>query len=254
MDVPVLRDGCFVGIDGCRGGWLAACLDRSGLRLFLLRRIGDFSDAIKSASLVFVDMPLGLTDNACGRKCETEARQLMPSNYKASIFLCPCRSAVYAGDYQSANSLQRQKTGKGLSVQAWNIGPKIKELDEAVLSGDIAYDDLFESHPEMCFAFLNGGTYLHHKKKTKEGAAERIALLQSFVDAEETVQGFMKQTKRKDLAIDDVLDAVCLAVAAKEAGTGSLGFLPAGRPQINGLGQELKIALPLNAPQINRRE
>lgn len=209
-----MNNQTFIGIDGCRSGWCVAQLQNNQLRLFTIKTIDEIASEIGNETMVFIDMPIGLTDAPEGRICELEAKQSMPSQYRSSIFLCPCKSAVYATDYAEANSIQRTITGKGLSIQAWNITKKIRELDDAVKSGVIPQKQFFESHPEMCFSVLNN-SYPIHKKKTAEGFNERLGIISKYISGSSVIEQFLTDTKRKDVAKDDVLDAVCLAISAR---------------------------------------
>jgi len=48
---------------------------------------------------------------------------------KSSIFPVPCREAVYAETYEKACEVNKLLTGKLISKQAWNIVPKIRDVD-----------------------------------------------------------------------------------------------------------------------------
>jgi len=76
--------------------------------------------------------------------------------------------------------------------------------------------ELKESHPELTFQFLNNKTPLLFKKKTPEGREERLEIMSRF-DA--GVKGAYISAKdnylRKQVALDDIIDALGLALAAK---------------------------------------
>jgi predicted RNase H-like nuclease len=86
--------------------------------------------------------------------------------------------------YAEASSINRQKATKGLSQQAWGIAPKIKQVDDAIMPD--SQRRVFEVHPEACFWALNQRRPMKHNKKTKEGAAERVALLRTVFPQVET--------------------------------------------------------------------
>ena len=105
--------------------------------------------------------------------------------------------------------------GKKVSKQAWFFCPKIKEVDSWLMQEEQWRKVIRESHPEVGFWALNGGSPMKHNKKTPEGHQERIALLsQFFKPAEELFQQAIAQFPRKVLVADDILDAICLAVMA----------------------------------------
>jgi predicted RNase H-like nuclease len=72
-----------------------------------------------------------------------------------------------------------------------------------------------ESHPEICFRALAGGRLMEHPKKTKEGTAERLDLVQG-IDREcrKVYEEALAKYKRKDVARDDILDAMVMALSA----------------------------------------
>jgi predicted RNase H-like nuclease len=68
----------------------------------------------------------------------------------------------------------------------------------------------FEVHPEVCFWALNQQRPMMHNKKTKEGAAERIAVLSPvFPDIERHLANRPPQ-----VGSDDLLDAAAAAWTA----------------------------------------
>jgi len=81
-----------------------------------------------------------------------------------------------AKTHAEASAINRQKTGRGLSQQAFGIGRKIKQVDDAAMTPE-CQQWAFEVYPEVCFWALNGERPMVHNKKTEEGLAERLALL-----------------------------------------------------------------------------
>jgi predicted RNase H-like nuclease len=92
-----------------------------------------------------------------------------------SVFAAPCRAALTAKTHAEASAINRQKTGRGLSKQAFGIGSKIKQVDDAITPETQKW--AFEVHPEVCFWALNGQHPMAHKKTTSERKAERSSLL-----------------------------------------------------------------------------
>lgn len=123
----------------------------------------------------YIDMPIGISDEIPTRACDVAARSLLQQR-RSSVFVPPCRAALAAADHATANALNRQHHGKGLSRQAYNIGPKILEVD-AFLQAHPAYQGRFhEVHPEVCFLGL-AGRPMAHGKKTEAGGEERLSTL-----------------------------------------------------------------------------
>lgn len=93
-----------------------------------------------------------------------------------------------------------------------------------------ARQQIRESHPEICFRALAGGRPMSHYKKTDRGFAERLILLKRIHPATERIAQFaINGFLRKDLARDDILDAIALAVSAS-AGMDALTAIPESPP------------------------
>ena len=72
-----------------------------------------------------------------------------------------------------------------------------------------------ESHPEICFWALAGGQPMKHYKKTDQGLSERRKLLKKTKPTtDEIINAAMNTYYRKDLATDDILDAIALTITA----------------------------------------
>lgn len=198
---PVL----LVGVDGCRGGWVAV-LDRGdGATEVVVVR--SFADVVAlGADLVGVDMPIGLTDVG-PRACDVEARARLGPR-RASVFPAPARAVLHATDHADAVRRSQAATGRGISVQAWNLVPKVAEVDAVVNAGD----PVIEVHPELSFAMLSGAP-LSRPKRHPEGRSSRLALLTAdFPDVAHRLAG-----KPPGCAADDVLDAYAVLWSTRRA-------------------------------------
>lgn len=201
-----------IGIDGCRGGWVFAYPKNNLWKIELFDSLDKASGIINEASEICIDMPMGLPDENTGeRECDARVRKLLGRPFSSSVFSIPCSRAVYASDFKEANEINKMVLGKGISIQSWNICTKIKELDQ-FLCGKREFISLFkECHPELALKQINGKA-LQYKKKTKEGAEERLAILNtvsqlSLVEIKKIVRG-------KGMLVDDVLDALALSLTA----------------------------------------
>lgn len=212
-DAPIV-----VGVDGCRGGWVAAVLDIR-TRSVSAAIVSTFEELMRrhlaSAAMTIVDMPIGLAD-AGRRDCERQARKALGRGRASSVFAAPRRPMLDCPDYATANALgKRQGTegGGGLSRQAWGILPKIKEIDAAIGPRDQAR--LGEGHPEVAFLRL-GGAPCRHSKRTREGLRERHEILtrRQIVNAQALLED-LKKNHRGAIACDDVFDACALALTAE---------------------------------------
>ena len=194
----MMADGQYVGVDGCKGGWIAAA----------------------KADAYLIDMAIGLPEKEEDEeKRPDRAAQKELGKFASSVFPIPCRQAVEVGgsprDPQviaKQRALNLEHLGKSLSAQTINIIPKIKELDDFLAEHSEYKNVLCESHPEVCFARLKG-KLLDNKKKTSEGQKERKAVLSRYLEAD-TLDQITTKAKELRCKSDDIMDAVCLAVAA----------------------------------------
>jgi predicted RNase H-like nuclease len=196
------------GVDGCRGGWVAFKVAVPDLSTTV--ELIDLPTVLKNKpddlAILAIDIPIGLLDRP--RRCDIEARERLGWPRRASVFPAPCRAALTAKNHAEASAINRQKTGRGLSQQAFHIGSKIKQVDDVITPECQQW--AFEVHPEVCFWALNQHRSMVHNKKTKEGAAERIAVLSPvFPDIERHLANRPPQ-----VGSDDLLDAAAAAWTA----------------------------------------
>jgi predicted RNase H-like nuclease len=205
----------FVGVDGCKAGWFAVCIDQnSRWETGICSKVGEVLQAFEDSDLILIDIPIGLPSGK-PRTCDTEARRLLGRGRGSLVFPPPCREALCARDYQQACEINKRVLGKRLSKQSWMIGPRIKEVDDFLSETREARNSIRESHPELCFQALAGGSAMRHRKKIKEGFLERLDLLKSrFSETESLVKSALEIYRRKGVAQDDILDALVLAVTA----------------------------------------
>jgi len=204
----------FVGIDGCSAGWFLVSLDgRQHWQIEICATIAEVWQKHQGAELILIDIPIGLP-HWRARRCDTEARKVL-KNRRSSVFPVPSRDAIQAPDYQAACDINQRILGRKLSIQVWNISKKIKQLDDFLSDNEPAQQKIRESHPEICFWALAGGTPMSHPKRSEPGRRERLDLLGKAVPAaEEIYNAAVQQFTRKQLARDDILDALALAVTA----------------------------------------
>jgi len=213
-----------IGVDGCRGGWCGAVFDTDGTVHFALAaRFDDVVAQLEArtpnarTSRILVDMPIGLASGADTRACDDLTRRALGPR-RASVFAAPPRAVLAAHDHTTANALTRELTGRGLSLQTWNIVPRIRDLDEALARDAALAARAFESHPELCFARLFGAPCAHGKRSA-HGRAERLALLERVAPgAAESIAGARAAHRARDdglaAGLDDHVDAFVLALCA----------------------------------------
>lgn len=131
------------------------------------------------------------------------------------MFSTPCRQAIYAENYQDANAINKRIMGKGLSAQSFGICSKIKEVDAFLISNPTWKNRLLESHPEFGFTVLNGDTPVLAKKREQPGKDTRKKLLLPYLPNLERTLADATKSKSITAGMDDILDALCLAVIGK---------------------------------------
>ncbi|HUB97407.1 MAG TPA: DUF429 domain-containing protein [Stellaceae bacterium] len=196
----------FAGIDGCRGGWVVVTIDGRERRFAIVRHFAEIERL--GAGRALVDMPIGLPDSGY-RACDLKARQMLGS-CRSRVFLGARRPLLACADYDAANRWAK-KDGKGLSVQLWNILPKIAEIDRVITPA--RQSRLLEAHPELAFRRLNGGEALPNKKG-RSGRMQRRDLLAraGFRELDDWV-GTLTGTGAQP---DDLFDACVLASVARD--------------------------------------
>lgn len=205
----------IAGIDGARGGWVVATSAPAftDIQLTFVESVDHIVDDLLAdrCAAAAIDMPIGLSANG-HRPADDLARTRLGAR-RSTFFPTPTRSVLNAPDFETANRLHRQHAGKGLSIQAWNLVPKIREIDQ--LWNQLLTNRLVEAHPELSFAEMAGGP-LPVAKATAAGAAERRALLgAAFADPARVDDALRALPKRFRI---DVLDAlVMLWTAARTA-------------------------------------
>jgi predicted RNase H-like nuclease len=225
----------FLGIDGCPAGWIGAAVtyqDRVPM-LCDWMLFPDFQSVVAAHAdfpQVAIDMPIGLleTRRAGGRVCDQLARQAIKPRY-SSVFSAPPRPALYVETYNEARPY-------GLSKQAFNICKKIREIDD-LLTPELQ-QRIFEAHPEFAFTCL-AGSAMTHPKRTPHGREERLtALRRVFPSLDDWLDAM--PLMRKQVAPDDVVDALVLTQVAARKHWGEAQCLPP-EPDRDAKGLEMAI-------------
>jgi predicted RNase H-like nuclease len=173
----------------------------------VIPRVDEIVDLIDRGVVasVAIDMPIGLAD-ASRRRCDVEARRLLGPR-RSSVFPAPARAVLAAANYADACARSRAVAGVAISRQAWNLVPKIAELD-AHMSVD-RQAVMVEAHPEGSFTQM-GAQPCRWTKRTAAGQHERQGLL-----AKEFAISPWPPAKLPGAAPDDVLDALSLLWTAQ---------------------------------------
>jgi predicted RNase H-like nuclease len=219
------------GVDGCRGGWVAVLMEaqpRTTLA-YHVRLCAHFAEVLSLApkpAVIAVDIPIGLLDEPQpgGRECDRQARRLLGPR-ASSVFSPPARAILEATRYEQVRS-------HGLSIQAFGILPKIREVDR-LLTPELQHR-VYEAHPELAFTSFTG-TPMQYNKKTHGGREERLRTLEQapdrvFRELRHTFANALKTYKHSQVAPDDLLDACILVCVAMRISDGQATRLPAHPP------------------------
>ena len=211
------------GVDGCKAGWfyIEFCPSER-IRWGIEQTIDALVAKAVAEDRIFIDIPIGLPNNRLGRVCDAEARNKLHPKRRSSVFSTPVRAVLHhTNSYARANQISKKLTRKGLNKQAFNILPKIKEVDDLLGSCGKARKVIREIHPEVCFWALAGNRPMQYKKTILKGFFERLAVLRelwpSVLDTIESIledEIVLKEHSRGNLDGDDILDAAAAAITA----------------------------------------
>jgi predicted RNase H-like nuclease len=200
-----------VGLDGFRDGWVAVCLDETRAEIRFLKTIRDLRHIPFDRAAV--DIPIGMPESGY-RACDQLARQMLRPHWQR-VFTGARRALWEFESAAAANAALRQRGEAGISLQLWNLGPKIMEVDAFVR--EHRHHDVRETHPELVFQRLNRGQPLS-SKKTVPGLERRRELLLAAGFAAADLDAWLNVRRAGTGAkVDDVLDACATALAARDA-------------------------------------
>lgn len=232
----------IAGVDGCKAGWIAVIRNDAGTNAQVFASFAEVLAAMPDDAVVAVDMPIGLPDFTTrgGRGPEALVRPLLGQR-QSSVFSIPSRAAVHAetaafSDIEawhaahrrsSAVAMQTSEPPRGVSIQAFGIFSKIREIDALMIARPELRERVIESHPEVAFWRLNGGQAMGLPKKIKgsvnpAGMEERKTLLAR--NGHE--RSFLDQAPPRGAAADDFLDACAMMLIAERHRHGETRSFP----------------------------
>ncbi|MCZ8485595.1 DUF429 domain-containing protein [Vibrio lentus] len=120
----------------------------------------------------------------------------------------PGREAVYQTNYiAGCNANVGSSFDKKFSKQTWGIVPKIRELDELIESHPSL--SIRESHPEVVFAALKDEPPSSFKTNTRSKRGTAFYYSATRPQWCDRLSLAISNTKRKDVAIDDIHGCFC---------------------------------------------
>ncbi len=218
----------IAGLDGCRTGWVAALMRLDGAeppRVRVVQAVAEIADAPEAPAIVAVDIPIGLPERieGPGRAPERLLRPLLGAR-RSSVFSMPARAAVYAPDHASAcrEARARSEPPRGITIQGFNILPKVREVDELLRARPDLIARIHEVHPEAAFWAMNGGAPLDSRKVEAAGLDHRRALLVAAGLSPDLVRA----PPPSGAKTDDLLDALAALVVARAIAQGRARSFP----------------------------
>lgn len=227
-----MSERAVAGVDGCKAGWIAVFrLPGAPVEVRVFARIATLVDRLPGDTAIAVDMPVGLPERTGhgGRGPEALVRRFLGAR-QSSVFSIPSRSAVYAVDEEftslerwyeahrlaSAAARATSDPPRAVSIQAFGIFSRIRELDGLLRARPELRERIVESHPEAAFWQLAGGQPMALPKKVKgrvnpPGMEERKALLA----ARGHDPAFLDSPPPRGAAADDFLDAAAMMLVAE---------------------------------------
>jgi predicted RNase H-like nuclease len=214
-----------LGIDGCRGGWLAALLDDDASVAW--EWTTDVATLVRAhADAVAIDIPIGLPD-AGTRACDRAARSML-GRRGVSVFAAPVRPVLGCATYADARAVLADLGGPSMSAQAFGIVAAVRAVDEVLSPAD--EPRVLEAHPEVAFSRMAGAPVLTGKR-TVAGAAARLQLLTAWLPS--VLEALADVPARAGL--DDALDALACAWVARRWLRGTATVLGDGGRDARGL-------------------
>lgn len=236
----MMQDGLYIGVDGCRNGWVVAILDHGELRLERYDSVASLVERYSSFDAFLIDMAIGLRNNTDQIRPDEAAKKELGKK-ASSVFPIPSRAAVYAEGEDAQKQENVRTLGKSLAKQSVAIIPKIRELDEFLNDYPEYKNRILESHPEVVFARLNGSAVMSRKKEFL-GFSERVSILAEYLK-EKNLWEMLDRAKELGCNPDDLMDAACLAVAGALHAHGQAETLPE-TPEQDEKGLLMKLTVP----------
>lgn len=184
---------------------------------------------------VAIDMPIGLPGQE-RRRSDREAKDLLGPR-RSSLFWTPSLYLLESTDHTRANELSKRVTGHGLSIQAFNLLPKVREVRDVLSPADLAQQaqpQAAEVHPETSLAVL-AGEPMPISKHRRGGIAKRFAALEPAFD----MLQWELVHKERPCELHDLLDATAAAWTARRIAAGTATVLGQGEVDDTGFPMDI---------------
>jgi predicted RNase H-like nuclease len=200
-----------LGLDACRGKWLAVSLKEGQ---FDDARLAFDAAALVSAwpeaAAIGVDIPIGLPETP-SREADRGAREFVGQR-RSSVFPTFPSVVLEAPTYEEAKAICVARGWPKPSIQSFGMRHRILEIARLAA----ADERIVEVHPEVSFRELLGRP-LSPKRTGSGGSERRLALARAGIDLPDL-----------PYPLDDVLDAAVVAWSAMRYAHGTALPLPQG--------------------------
>ncbi len=230
------------GIDSCKAGWLLVSFDsKEGGEYRILRQNEELRGIFDEFDRIFIDIPIGLSDEEYSRNCDERLRQKLGEEYRELVVIPPIRPALDAPTFVEANTRTYELTGRSFSLPAWSIITKIRFVDGCLRTSPELQERVLESHPEFLFMNLNGGGMIYQGRNTKKGVKHRLDLVREQESGALGMFRNIKETFRRNEVSEEVIaDAIVLAHAARVSARKGVKTIP-GSPEADSQGLPMAI-------------
>jgi predicted RNase H-like nuclease len=200
-----------LGLDACRGKWLAVALDEGHFDdARLTADAAALVSAWPDAAAIGVDIPVGLPKTPL-READRAAREFVGAR-RSSVFATFPSVVLEAPTYEEAKAICVARGWPKPSIQSYGMRHRIFEIARLAA----ADERIVEVHPEVSFRELLGRT--PSPKRTGPGGSERrLALAEARIELPDLRH-----------PLDDVLDAAVVAWSAMRYAHGKALPLPHG--------------------------
>ena len=220
------RMAWVAGADGCKRGWIRASRETASgeLRFDVCAEARELLRAAPSPRVLGIDIPIGLPERGA-RACDLEARALLGAR-RSSVFPAPIRPALPAGTREEASLVTaRLDGGRRVSTQAWGIYPKIRALDSAARAERRGARAHSRGAP--------GGLLLGLERRRADARGQEDAGRNApapraggEVARRRRAGARARRLRARDVADDDILDAIAALWTATRIAQGRARTLP----------------------------
>ncbi len=221
-----------MGVDGCKGGWIAVALGDEAPEAHYLPTIDALQHLASEADAVTIDIPIGLPTGG-PREADLLARKFVGAR-RNSVFVTPVREAIEAQTHARATQTASARTGTGISQQAYALGRKILEVERWLPSSPCP---VYEVHPEVSFALLLGAPARASKKSWAGMVERRDALEAAGISLDDIGTDSVAAVRA---SVDDILDAAVAAWSAARIARKTARSFP-DPPKVGASGERVAI-------------